>query len=129
MKLNTQQFEHAIQSGILLSAKAHMWHLSTVTYSKHILFQELYETLTEQADRLAEVYMGAGFHILAEGTSKWQTEFNPEHSWKNELEDYLTELENLSIAITEPNFSFLKSTVDDVVSQLRRVFYKLNRLS
>lgn len=119
-----------IQTGLLLRAKAHMWHLQTSSYAQHMAFEELYTTLGEFTDRLAETAMGNGFAVLpAAADVRWQFEFTAATKWYEDHVLFITGLQSLSTQLQTEKLGFLQNIVDEFQGNLMQIAYKLQRFS
>lgn len=117
---------------VLLMAQrcAHVHHWMTKSFSQHLALGELYDALTEFADELMEMYMGAygkdapyGFtgHISQSDPNGF-SEQNP-LEFVNQLHSTLAELET-----SFPQDGFLVNKYQELQGFVARVKYKMENL-
>lgn len=125
-----EQLRHLIQMGLLLRAKAHMWHLATRSYSQHMAFEELYTAVGEGVDKLAEASIGTGLEPIADTVAdRWQTEFGGPEGYEADLLPFFEALVANEKQTRTAGYGWLANIVEELHGDLRQVYYKLKRFS
>lgn len=103
---------------------AHREHLLTTSYAHHNALQAFYEAVIDQADGLAEAYMGRHGVIkeipLMESDSK--------ESIDKVLEEQMELVEKLRYKAVEKTDTVLQSKIDEIVSLYLSTLFLLRRL-
>jgi hypothetical protein len=106
--------------------QAHIYHLQTPSYAKHMALNDYYEDIVDLIDSLVEGYQGKyeilkGYKML--GTLK---------DWKDDedIVKYFEQLARYCELKREklPQDGFLTNVYDDIDSLIRSTLYKLKRL-
>lgn len=101
---------------------AHMHHLMTPSYSKHMALNELYTNLEEYTDSLAEAFMGCVDSRLAFGPQSFQLGVDPIADIKK-LYDYAEQKRGMM-----GNESHIQNIVDEICSAYATALYKMKQL-
>jgi DNA-binding ferritin-like protein len=110
----------------LLAAQqcAHVHHWKVKSFSLHMALGELYNTLTELADELAEMYMGlTGADVnLEQSDSNYFHQENP-IDFVNQLQEVL---KDMYIAVTP--YSPLLNKYEELIGKIAAIKYKMTNL-
>jgi len=115
--------------GTLMQSRnqAHIYHLQTTSYAKHVALQGYYEGIVDLIDSLVEAYQGK-YEILTDykmiGTLSDMSEESDITNYIEKIARY-TELKREKL----PQDGFLTNIYDDIDTLLRSTHYKLSRLS
>ena len=115
--------------GTLMQSRnqAHIFHLQTSSYAKHVALQEYYEGIIDLIDSLVEAYQGK-YEILTDykmiGTLGDIKDEGDVASYIEKIARYC-ELKREKL----PQDGFLNNIYDDIDTLLRTTHYKLDRLS
>lgn len=100
---------------------AHVAHLQTQSYAKHIALGEFYEGIVDLADTFAEAYIGCNGPIEFKGSS-----FKLEKDPIKMLESLKTTSES---ARAECSHTALQNIIDEITSLIASTLYKLKFLA
>lgn len=106
--------------------QAHVYHLQSDTYAKHIALEEYYESLLGYIDTLSEVYMGQ-YDLISDFTVIEENDID-----KTDVIKYFQEL--ASFVTSERYNSFkeedlhLQAIIDEVLVLIYKTLYKLKFL-
>ena len=115
--------------GMLMQSRtqAHIYHLQTTSYAKHIALNSYYENIVDLIDLLSESYQGK-YGILQNLSVDTAT-----HNLKNDRDivDYFEKLRRYCELMREklPNDGFLVHQYDDVDTLINTTIYKLKFLA
>lgn len=104
---------------------AHIIHLSTRSYAKHVALQEFYDGIVDFADSVAEGYQGE--HGLIDFTTK--VRYTHEADPIKLVEGLKEWIENNRYDAIEAEDTFLHNVVDEIVQLCSTTIYKLKFLS
>lgn len=116
--------ENIIRLLFMAQRTAHMWHWKVKSFAMHLALGELYEALTEFADELMEMYMGAygtEGHIELSDPNVFSEQDPVE--FVRQLHDALKELET-----TFPQDGFLVNKYQELQGLVSQVKYKMENL-
>ena len=118
--------QEVIAKVLSMSVTSHYWHWQTKSYAEHKALGDFYEKMTEQADLLAEQFMGAGgeFQIAV------NTEMMPYSKDKvvEELEDFkksIVEVETELMKDENGPMHGVADTMIDVIKEVDTLLYLL----
>jgi hypothetical protein len=105
--------------------QAHIFHLQTSSYAKHIALNEYYDEIVDKVDELVESYQGCNPNIT--GYSNNYTITNREGA----VESYF---ENLCMFVKDNRAVFgdesdLQNIIDEIIALIKSTLYKLKKLS
>lgn len=140
------KFDHGNLIADLMDARtiAHVMHLNTKSFSKHLALNDLYDSLAENTDRLAENfkgYLGGSFDIPL-SSDKQKLNYSNELAFVQDLLQYLEEQraamqaaydEFYASANEEPTMHVLVSPsalaiMDDLIESVASAVYKIGQL-
>lgn len=99
---------------------AHLYHLATDKYAKHVALQEFYEGVLEYIDQFVEEYQGIeGIVELSIPGSKIET---------NDVSFFKKLLEDTKTIRDEVNQENLLTILDDLMGLISKTLYKLKEL-
>lgn len=102
---------------LLLKARMdfHILHLQSVKHSKHVVLNEVYDLMSDSADRIAEQALGGGLSILGarDATSDDAVSY---------LQRLIEIVESLGESTQDP---VMKNLLEEVVGEMRGKLYKL----
>lgn len=58
--INDYSIDYVISKGLFMGVQSHVWHLLAKSGQKHIALKELYESLADLCDGIAEKYIAQG---------------------------------------------------------------------
>jgi hypothetical protein len=115
--------------GTLMQSRnqAHIYHLQTPSYAKHIALNEYYEEIVDLIDSLVEAYQGK--YDILKGYKMIGTLSDLEDD--GDIVDYFEKIAKYCELKREklPQDGFLTNIYDDIDTLLRSTLYKLKRLS
>jgi hypothetical protein len=115
--------------GTLMQSRnqAHIYHLQTPSYAKHIALNEYYEEIVYLIDSLVEAYQGK--YDILKGYKMIGTLSDLEDD--GDIVDYFEKIAKYCELKREklPQDGFLTNIYDDIDTLLRSTLYKLKRLS
>lgn len=93
----------------------HILHLLSVKHSKHVVLNEVYDLMSDLADKVAEQSLGSGLDILGQrdATSEDAVSY---------LKSLIATIEPLGESIQDP---VLKNLIEEVVGEMNGKLYKL----
>lgn len=119
-----------VQGGLLLRAKAHMWHLQTSSYAQHMAFEELYTAIGDGIDKLAEVSIGSGLEVLTGPLQeRWQVQFTESSEYAEDLLPFFTLLVDAEKQTRTAGLGWVANLIEEVHGDLRQPYYKLKQFS
>lgn len=103
---------------------AQMWHWKVKSFSQHLAFGELYDTLGEMADDLAEMYMGKY------GTDGHLELSDPNAFSEQDPLEFIRQLDTVlaDLATSFPQDGFLVNKYQELQGDVSRIKYKLENL-
>ncbi len=111
-----------IQKLLQSRQQAHIFHLSTTSYSTHIALQTYYESIVEMVDGLVESYQGK-YGILTLDLTVEETTYLDVVSY------FIILIHELEVMRSElPNDNFLQHQYDDIETLIYTTLYKLRYL-
>ncbi|BAU40048.1 hypothetical protein [Ralstonia phage RSP15] len=116
-----------VLTALLFTAKAHMWHFNTRSFSKHLAYEELYNGVREEIDTFAEAAMGCGVDL--ESGEDLQIQYVKEVDALDDIKSFVDYVNDVREDLQEEGFDALVSIIDDLVSLCLKVIYKLERLA
>lgn len=106
--------------------QAHVYHLQSDKYGKHIALEEYYESMVDLIDILVEVYQGQ-FDLIDDYSMIEKNDID-----KSDVIKYFQELvefiKNNRLESFDIEDSHLQSIIDDIVILIYRTLYKLRFL-
>ena len=115
--------------GTLMQSRnqAHIFHLQTTSYAKHVALQEYYEGIIDLIDTLVESYQGKYEIVTGYKMIGTLDDMNDEGDITNYIEKIARYCELKREKLPQDNF--LTNIYDDIDVLLRSTHYKLNQLS
>lgn len=100
---------------------AHIAHLQTTSFSKHMCLDELYKNIVDHRDSFIESYQGK-YGII---TNYSKIEIKEGLDMISYIRDCITEFEKYRLTLSD---GYLQQIIDDIIELLTSVNYKLINL-
>ena len=112
---------------LLMSLQAHIWHLTTKSYSVHMILDDFYNAMKEKADNLIETFIGSG------GEFKINTPFelHPCEGKDNliaRIEIFGSQIDG-AIEVLKMQDQSMLIALEEIKSEVRSTLYKLRNLN
>lgn len=115
-----------VEDCIFLESLSHHWHLQTVIYAKHMELDELYKEIGEYVDSFVEGLMSTRGPLQL-GSGKAYT-FLPLDQCVPVLEQYVSVAKHIREGLDAEEDYGSVNTIEDLISFLDRILYKLKVL-
>lgn len=116
--------EEIIASLFAARDQAHILHLRTKSFAKHIALNELYDALLESADSISEIYQGK-YGLLNLENPKFNDEETDPVAFVQKLAGWAEQAKNTFL----PEDTHLLNEWDTLISAIYRAKYKLENLA
>lgn len=115
-----------IENSLFLEGQAHNWHLQSKHYTKHLQLDELYKELPDYVDSFIEGIMNTR-GALQVGTGH-SYQFVPIEQCVPILEEYVEQCKYIHAMLEEAEDYGSTNTLEDIMSFMESVLYKLKVL-
>lgn len=123
--IDTDYVEETIQEVLSMVPVIQKWHNLTDSYALHETLEELYNSLKEYGDKLAEYWIGIGGRLNSE-YSFTMTNVTDKNQIKNELMDFRTQVMQAKIETDKSNnLLSVSDSFHEILEAIDMAGYKL----